>query len=64
MLGIYLSRIGSDLGQWQMELHNPTAKEIKANVKNDPRFKLITFDREVSIPAYTSTYIALQHKSN
>ena len=61
-LGLYLSRTGNDLSRWQLELHNPTATEIKAKVKNDSRFKLITFDREVSIPAYTSTYIVLQHK--
>ena len=63
-LGIYLSRTGRDLGQWQMELHNPTAKEIKAKVKNDPRFNLITLEREVTIPAYTSTYITIQYNAN
>lgn len=63
-LGIYLSRTGRDLGQWQMELHNPTAKEIKAKVKNDPRFNLITLEREVPIPAYTSTYITIQYNAN
>jgi len=31
----------------ETELHNPTAKEIKAKVKNDPRFNLLTLDREV-----------------
>jgi len=58
-LGLYLSRTGKGLFRWQLELHNPTAKEIKAKVKNDPRFNLLSLDRDVTIPPYTSTYLGL-----
>ena len=58
-LGLYLSRTGKDLSRWQLELHNPTAREIKAKVKNDPRFKHLSLDRDVTIQPYTSTYIGL-----
>ena len=59
-LGLYLSRTGEELSSWQLEFHNPTAKEIKAKVTNDPRFKLLSFNRGVVVPAYSSTYISLK----
>lgn len=52
-LGLFLSLKG-DLKTWTLEVHNPTDREIRAKVENDPRFAALAFSKQVVVPPNAS----------
>lgn len=56
-VGLYLSMTAS--GSWQVEVHNPTASQVRASVKSDSRIKCLSFDKVVDLPPYSSRTLAL-----